>query len=160
MPHMTNPHDGLVEFQKALDQGLIQLSPCEVHKDITVFKDEPDGTLRLTFAALEGTTVKAYAVFILAEPLKGLSCFSAGYAVPEAYRKQRLGTDILTKAIDELRNGFGNNGVSEFYIEAIVSRDNDASKRLLAKVFKAVADECVDEESGTPALAYHELITT
>ncbi|CAI3798501.1 hypothetical protein [Rheinheimera sp. MM224] len=159
MTQMTDPHDGLMELQKAIDARIVQMTPCDLHPDICVLFDTPNGEHRFSYALIEAGEIKSFAVYVMADPLNGLPCFSVGYAVPEKYRKQGLATDILVKSSDELRHGFGRNGIKEFYLEAVVGTDNLGSNRLASTFFDTDGKQCTDSYSGKSALAYTKLIS-
>ena len=160
MTQMTDPFDGLKELQKAIDARIVQMTPCELHPDICVHFDRPNGEHRFSYALIENGEIKSFAVFVIVEPLEGLPCFNVGYAVPLKYRKQGFATEILKKSADELRHGFGRNSIKEFYLEAIVGADNVGSQKLASKFFETTPRECTDSFSGKPALAYTKLINT
>jgi hypothetical protein len=160
MTTMTDPLDGLIALQDALNQRLVQLSPCELHSDISIHVDQPNGHQRLSYTKVVKGEIQAYSVFVLTEPLNGLPCFNLGYAVPEKFRKQGFATDIFKKSIDELTSGFGRNKVKEFYLEAVVSVDNIASQKMISKSFTDTPKECTDSESGQASLSYTKLIKT
>lgn len=160
MTQMTDPHDGLVELQKAIDAKVVKMDFCTLHPDVCIHFDRPNGEHRFSYANIVNGEIRAFAVFVIVEPLNNLPCFNIGYAVPEKYRRQGLGTEILNKSIDELAYGFGRNNIKEFYLEAIVGKDNIPSQKLLAKVFGCTPTECVDSFSGESSLSFTKLVTT
>lgn len=135
--HPADPHDGLVELQKAIDAKVVKMDSCVLHSDIVIHFDRPNGENRFSYAKIVNGEIRSFAFFVIVEPLNNLPCFNVGYAVPEKYRNQGLGTDILKRSIDELAYGFGRNNVKEFYLEAIVGKNNTPSQKLLSKVFVA-----------------------
>ncbi|BBP44656.1 hypothetical protein THMIRHAS_00290 [Thiosulfatimonas sediminis] len=156
---MTDPHDGLNELQKALDNKLVQMTQCELHPEINFLFDRPNEEYRFSYARIEGGKIIAFCVLVLAEPLEGRTCLGVGYAVPVEYRNQGFATDILTKAIDEFSlHTFNSNDIDSFYLEAIVSRTNIPSQKVVSKVFNSDPRECTDSFSGEPAYSYTKLI--
>ncbi|WP_192021469.1 GNAT family N-acetyltransferase [Shewanella sp. WPAGA9] len=140
-------------FQKALNNNLISLDKCEVHKDLLVHFDQPHGQTRFTYAMMAtGTRIKASCVAVQGDPYKGKLCFDVGVTTFKKFRKQGHGTSVLAKAIDELKNGLSRNGVKAFYIELKVDKDNEASHKLCRKF----ADEIIETEQGTN---YLKLVT-
>lgn len=134
------------EFQRALNHNLISLDKCEVHKDLFMHFDQPQGQTRYTYALMAtGTRIKASCVVMPGDEYKGKICFDVGVATFKKFRKQGHATAVLTKAIDELKNGLNRNGIKEFYIELKVDKDNQASHNLCRKF----ADETVETETGT-----------
>lgn len=154
---MTNPHDGLVSFQEALDKSLIRPAKCKLHTDISILHDDAEGTPRLTYALIENGKVKATVVGVVVEPIEGIPCVALGYAVAEQYRGQGLAKDILEKSIDELTFGFKQH-MDKLYIESIVGVDNIASQKLSARYISSNPDKITDEHSGLPALHYFKLL--
>jgi hypothetical protein len=155
---MTDPMQALVQLQSALDNRIVRLRPCEIHKDLSVIADEPNGRPRFTYAKLEGTKVQSISLFALVDPVDGFPCFQMGCATVEAVRGRGFATDVTTKGIDELRNGIKRNRVEKFYVEAIVSVANEPSNRLAQKLLSASPVNCIDAFSGEPALQYLRIV--
>ena len=155
MPNMIDPMVALVSFQQALDDGEIRLQRAELDPNLFVFKDEPaPGTVRLTYVRLDGKTVKAFVNATPAEFLDGLPVFQLGVAVPEKYRNKGYAKSTLTAAIAEMENGFKRANIYSFYVEGIVSVDNEPSKRASAVAISANPTAVTDSHSGMPALQY------
>jgi hypothetical protein len=152
---MTDPTDGLVSFQQALLRGEINLRAGEIDPELFVHLDEPTaGVLRFTYVRLSGQEVKALAMIVTTERIHGLPCFQAGVAVPLSHRGKGYAKSIVADAIAELKNGLSRNGVDSFYVEAIVSIDNEPSKRVAAATISSSPTAITDELSGLPALQY------
>ncbi len=154
MPRMTDPTDSLTAFQQALRDGELNLRPGELDKTLFVYADKPLGVPRITYARLDGRKVIALAIMVSTEPLKGLPCFQAGVAVPKAYRGKGHAKSIVEAAIAEMKTGLARNGIQSFYVEAIVSLDNEPSKKVAAAAISASPVGVTDEGSGLPALQY------
>jgi RimJ/RimL family protein N-acetyltransferase len=151
---MTDPMDALRGLQTALDSGIVAMRPCELHSELAVLLDQPTDKPRFTYALIEKNSVVAVALFVLAEPVRGVRCFSIGYAVIEARRNEGIGSRILEQAIDELRNGLARNGAREFYLEAIVSTQNLASNRVARKLISKSPESGTDCFSGEQIFQY------
>ncbi|MGC9535280.1 hypothetical protein [Vibrio atlanticus] len=133
-------------FQKALNNNLIETQKGEVHSDILVHLDSPEGKPRFTYALMAtGTRIKSSCVAVMGEPYNQKPCFDIGVTTFHKFRKQGHAEIILNKAIDELRNGLGRNNIAEFYIELKVDKGNEASHKLCQKF----ADETIKSESST-----------
>lgn len=158
MAQLVNPMDGLISLQDAMDKKLVEFTPGELSSDIVMHFDQPEGETRFSFAKIVNDEIQAYSVFVMAEPLNGLLCLNLGYAVPKKYRQQGLALDILEKSIKELANGLGRNNIKEFYLEAIVGTNNEASQKLAYKVISNIPQKCTDSVSGQDALSYTKLI--
>lgn len=122
--------------------------------------DQPDGNIRLSYVRLDGMKLTAFAVLAVTEPIDGTPCFQIGVAVPEQFRRQGRAKEIMTAALAEMASGFGRAGVKEFYVEAIVSVDNEASNRAAASVLSDDPKSVTDQFSGEPALQYLRLVET
>ena len=158
MHRLPDPMDTLEAFQKCVVRAGLPMQPCEIHPGIKVFSDSPKGIGRLTYARVEHGRTRALAVYVVTDPFEGLPCFNIGYAVPEFYRGQGLATDVLRKSIDELRAGLARNGISRFYIEAVVSIYNEASMRVAGKVLAVEPEGGVDSNTGDPIWIYRKLV--
>lgn len=156
---MTDPMDSLNGMQSALNEGLVSLQPCETHQEIGVLFDQPNGVSRFSYVQLNGVDVQAIALIVLTESIEGLPCFQIGYAVNDQMRLKGLGKGIINKALTEFRNGMYRNSVKDYYIEAIISRDNIASIQIAKSIFPNNPLEIEDELSGEPAYQYLKKVT-
>ncbi|EKP0316785.1 GNAT family N-acetyltransferase [Aeromonas veronii] len=158
MAQMTDPHDGLVSLQSALKLGFIQLSKCNVHKDLKCVYDTPNDSPRYTFAMLDrDNVVKATALFVLLDSYGDGPCFSVGYAVAEPFRGQGVAYEILEKSLDEFI-AFMKGRAPRMYIETMVSVDNIASQKVSSRFISDAPSETTDELSGLPALHYQRIV--
>jgi hypothetical protein len=151
---MTDPMDALNGLQAALDAGSVDLNPCDLHPEIRVLLDHPNGTPRFTYAQLSGKRVQAIALFAMTEPIQGITCFQIGYAVTEYARGQGIGTRVLQQAIEELNHGLSRTPVKEFYLEAVVSTVNVASNRIATRLLSDSPKSSNDCFSGEPIFQY------
>ncbi|MDY4283094.1 MULTISPECIES: GNAT family N-acetyltransferase [Xanthomonas] len=146
--------NALTSFQEALREGEIAPRQGELHSDLLVLMDQPQGVSRFTYALTENGEAIAVAIFVIADPIDGAPCFNAGYAVDPSFRSRGLGKLVVQKAFDELTNGFRRAKMPHLHVEAIVSTSNEPSKRLAQRLFSSMPTECTDGESGQPALQY------
>ncbi len=161
MSEMVDPMDSLVGYQAAFAQGLIAPIQCRMSPDVKVFVDEPkgpSGPRRFSYTIFENDTAIALALLITGQPLNGKPCFDLGYAVAETHRKLGLAEKVVQAAISEMQYGLSANGVTEFYVEAIVGRGNIASQKVAAKTVQSTPSEVTDSYSGEPAYRYVRLI--
>ncbi len=154
MPQMTDPADALTSFQEALLAGQVDLQKCDLDRNLFVHLDRPQGITRFTYVRLEGQTVTAMALLVMTEPMNGLPCAQAGVAVPEAYRGKGYAKSVLSAAIAELKHGLARNKIPTFYVEAIVSVDNEPSKRVAEATISKTPTPVTDQFSGLPALHF------
>ncbi len=154
MSQMTDPMNALRELQKALDNNWVQLTPCNIYKEIYVIADKPNGVVRFTYALIKNGRVCAVSLFALTDPIEGLPCFNVGYAVLEEMRGKGIGSDILRKGIEEIHQGFYRNGHKEFYIEAVVGLDNHPSNSIAKKLISDTPTRGKDHFSGEEAFQY------
>lgn len=153
MSSMVDPHIGLVSYQNALKQRLIQPSRCKLYNDLTVLLDDIQDGKRITYALMSGVTVKAIAIYTPNGSEGGKPCFQVGYAVAEAFRKQGIAKKVLAMSVDELTEGF-KSLIPSFLIEAVISPENVASLKIAEVVIGGAPDEIVDKHSGEKALRY------
>lgn len=151
---MADPYIALKSFQEALRSGDISPVPGEIHQDLLVLLDKPNGEMRLTYALEKDAAVVAIAMFIAADPFEGYPCFNSGYAVDESHRSNGFGKEVTSKAFDEMKNGFKRSGIPHLYVEAVISVDNAHSNKLAKSLFSDTPDSCIDSESGQAALHY------
>jgi hypothetical protein len=160
MSVMTDPMDALVKLQEALDSGIpLQQQRCDLNPDLRLIADEPTpGCIRMTYAKIEGRKVIAISVFASTQPIDGITCFQAGNAVIESRRNQGLGSAMLEKGIAEMRKGFMRCGAKQFYVEGVVSVDNEPSNKIAKRLLSDTPTAITDEFCGQPALQYVKLI--
>jgi len=151
---MTDPMNGLVFFQKAFTGGHIAPQKGNIHSDLLVLNDSPDGETRLTYALIKNRKVVATATFIPVDPIDGHLCFNTGYAVDFSERSKGYGKEVTQKAFDELINGFKRARIPHLYVEALVSTQNEHSNKLAYRLFSASPSACTDEVSGQSAFHY------
>ncbi|SEI14595.1 GNAT family N-acetyltransferase [Paraburkholderia hospita] len=155
MAEMSDPHIGLLSYQKALLLHEISPWPTKYEPGLMMLVDGEGADRRLTYALVEGRTVKATVVFAYAERYEGERCFSVGYAVAEKFRGSGVATDVLTRSISDLRQGLG---WPVFYIEAIVDAENLASRRVCEKVLSTSPEAMTESISGKPASRYFKRV--
>lgn len=151
---MTDPMDALNELQVALDARAVQMQPCALHTEIQVLLDHPNGTPRFTYARVQSGKVQSIALLVKADTVHGLPCFQIGYAVTESMRGKGLGSQILQQAMDELMHGMSRTPLKEFYLEAIVSTENEPSNKIARRLISDAPESCTDEFTGEPANQY------
>lgn len=154
MPEMTDPMDALNSFQPAFSGKVLDLQKGTLDPTIFVHRDMPAGEPRLTYARARGGKVLALVIITMAEPIDGERCFAIGYAVPPDQRGKGLAAELVTGAITELQDGLARNGVTSFYVEAVVGKDNIASQKVAAATLGDTLREGVDSVSGKPVLIY------
>lgn len=154
MPQITDPAQAMKSFQEVLKAEGLPLHQGEIDPNIYLHKDNPNGKLRFSYVTLDGLTVTAFVSFVVCNPIEGIPCFNIGYAVPEKYRNQGRAKRIIRSAIIEMKNGISRAGIPTFYIEAIIGKNNQPSKRVAEQIISNQAQEITDQVSGLPALQY------
>lgn len=154
---IADPMEALVSLQREVRRGM-PTNPTGQGSEVRVVLDQPNGVTRYTYARIEHGRVKAIALFVHHEPIDGIACFNVGYAVPEAYRQRGWAKQIVEAGIQELSAGLGRHGVTQFYVEAVVGKENIASQRVASAVFGSEPIEGLDSESGLPVFSYTRLV--
>ncbi len=155
---MADPHLGMISFQRALRERLIDIHPVRNHNNLFSHLDEPEpGVPRFTYVRLldDGVTVIAFASFVMNGFIGDSPCTAAGYAVPQAFRGRGYAKQILVDAIHDLTLQAGHNGFETVYFEAVINASNLASQRVAEFALAgAERDEIIDAASGVPACRY------
>ena len=73
--------------------------------------------------------------------LQSNNAVQTGYAVVESMRRSGVGTDIVSKGIEEMRQRFRRQGAKTFYIEAAVVLENMASNRLAKSLLSVLRNQ-------------------
>jgi hypothetical protein len=120
--------------------------------------DEPAGKTRLTYARVTSRRVEAVSIFCHNVYIEGIPCFQTGYAVIESMRRNGLASDLVSRGIEEMRNGFAKHGGKRFYVEAVVGLTNTASNRLAKFLLSDTPETITDQFSRKPALRYVKLV--
>jgi hypothetical protein len=154
MAQMTDPSSALKSFQERLVQGSLPLQRGDIDPNLYLHVDHPNGKPRFTYVTLTSLTVTAFVSFVMCDAIQGILCFNIGYAVPALFRNQGRATSIIRSAILEMKNGFSRAGITTFYIEAIVGKDNISSQQVAQKTITEKPIEIIDQVSGLPALQY------
>ncbi|WP_145181925.1 GNAT family N-acetyltransferase [Pseudomonas sp. URMO17WK12:I11] len=154
---MSDPHIGMVSFQKALDNRELSLGPVRNHQDLYSHIDQPaPDTIRLTYVRLnpDRSTVQSFVSCVMNGYVKGFPCVSVGYAVPEALRNQGHAKQILADVVKDQVYQAGQNGIRELYVEAIIDIRNIASQRVADSILTGSRDHLNEEASGRPAVRF------
>lgn len=158
MSSTNDPLATLGKFQRALEMGLLSLQPGELHKDISVALDQPNGTFRYTYAKVEGQTVQSVAFFVYVRAIYGMGRFQVTFATAEPFRRRGLATDILAKGIEELAHGLRKQGPDSFYLDAVVPNDNEPANRIASKLISDTPMKHKDPDTSQKAGLYRRLV--
>lgn len=158
MSSTNDPLATLDKFQRALEMGLLSLQPGELHKDISVALDQPNGTFRYTYAKVEGQTVQSVAFFVYVRAIYGMGRFQVTFATAEPFRRRGLASDILAKGIEELAHGLRKQGPDSFYLDAVVPNDNEPANRVASKLISDVPMKHKDPDTAERAGLYRRLV--
>lgn len=135
--------------------GEIELVRGSIDPKVAVHRDCPQGQMRLTYVRLSPRKfVEAMAIFTPVEPIERLPTFQVGYAVPPECRGKGFAKAIVEAGIAEMKNGFGQNGIKTFWVEAVVGTDNLASQRVAEAILSKHGNPTTDVHSGVAALQY------
>lgn len=159
MKRMTDPMDALRSMQDCLVKRVpLGFRACVYHRDMKLLLDSPTGEPRLSYALIDGVTVKALCIFAHGDPIDGVPCFDIGFAVAEKFRRKGLGKSMVENCIDELSKGMRGKFGPKLYIEAIVGADNVGSRKIAELVISSSPESCTDEHSGQAAFSYQRLV--
>ncbi|MEG8029000.1 hypothetical protein [Sphingomonas aerolata] len=119
MSRLVNPMDAMKTFEPALRSGELRTERGRVDPELIVHADTPNGQMRISYARLGESSVRAMAIIIPAEFENGLPVFQIGYAVPQHLRKRGLGKDIAQAAIAEFTSGVARGGLFIFILRRL-----------------------------------------
>ncbi|MGY3286292.1 hypothetical protein ACVW05_003918 [Pseudomonas fulva] len=154
---MSDPHIGMVSFQKALDNGELSPGPVRNHEHLYSYVDQPDpSTVRLTYVRLnpERSKVQSFVCCVRNGFVKGYPVVGVGYAVPEAFRNRGYAKQILADVVQDQVYQAGQNGIRELYVEAIIDITNIASQRVAESILTGSRNELDEGASGRPAVRF------
>ncbi len=158
MPEIADPMNGLRNFQRELDNGT-QMEFRELNKSYFARFDEfPEGGKRYSYLKIMNGEIQAISMFGLVEPIKGVDCYSIGYAVNENYRRRGLALESVNLGLADLAVILGQMKMKKFYLEAVVDVDNMPSLILAKKLFSSLGLPTKDYPTGKPALYFKKLI--
>lgn len=148
-----DPMVGLSGLQKAIKNGyqMDKLVQGTAKDGVRLCSDM--GGKRLTFAKVKHNRVQAYVCLCVTDPLHEKPCFCLFYAVPEKLRGHGQAEKLYRIAIHDMTKGFPH----DFYVEAIVDQDNEASNHLAKKLLGTMVKTGTDKLSGKPINSYHQL---
>jgi len=158
LSELPNLMDSIVNLQAALDAGTVKMRTCEIHQELQVLVDYPEGDLRLTYTRITEGFVLSVVVFIMAAPIDGVACFTVGYAVLESMRGRGVATQTVQWAMDELLNGLKRNGITKLYVEALESISDVPANRLAKRLFSESPTKSTEKLSGKPVYRYLKLL--
>jgi|SRR6266850_3854559 len=75
MPAMTDPMNALVQLQSALDSRIVRLQACDIHKDVSIIADRPNGIPRYTYAKVAVARCSPYPYLCLLNRLTRFCVF-------------------------------------------------------------------------------------
>jgi hypothetical protein len=151
---MVDPSGALPLFQRAMDARQIELQRCTFDPNLYLAVDQPGGRTRFCYMRFQDSTITALAMFAAVQPLDDLPCFQMGIAVPLTFRRQGLGQSTVKAGIVELKAGLARVPIPEFFLEAVVSVNNEPSKRIAVSALAVEPKPITDKFSGEPALLY------
>ncbi|MGJ8654358.1 MAG: GNAT family N-acetyltransferase [Opitutaceae bacterium] len=149
----------LESFQDALSNQQINPEPCELYENLYLLKDDADGRLRMTYARIVEGKVLGMVAYVPVEPVDSIPCFNVGYAVDAEDRRKGIGSEILEESLSEIENGLRHHGNGQYYIEAVISVENEASNKIARKHLSDTPKQIVCMYSGEDALQYFKLYT-
>lgn len=129
--------ESFTKFSDAFDKKIIDLHQCDSLKNLYVHADQPQGSVRLTYAIVsdDKKVVKAIAIINLSDRYaNGVTKWDIGWCVHPDYRNKQLGTIISQSALEEFVKKMGPHLSSNFYIEASVDSGNIASRKIAEKL--------------------------
>jgi len=153
-----NPMTGFKTLELAFSQGF-RMKPVPSTDDIFLEKDIALGTERYTYARLKALKVQQLVVLNGNEPLNGLPCFCLFYGTLEELRGKGLTVPFIKQILQQFEKDLHKRYGNEYYVEALIETDNEASLAVAAKLFGESSHDGVDETSGIPTRIWQFKVT-
>lgn len=155
---MADPMSALLSFQKEVSAGM-PTAGVVGSPNIRVFRDEPNGKTRFSYARVDEGQVRSLAMFVSGGAMDGIPCFDVGYAVAPPWRGCGYAKEIVIQGIKELSVGLRQaTGLTAFWIVAVIDPENHVSKSLAMCTLSTTPESILDEFSGLPALVFRLLV--
>lgn len=143
-----NPMTGFKTLELAFSQGF-RMRRVPFTQDVHFVKDRGIYNDRYTYARLNGLKVQQTVVLDENQPLNGLPCFCLFYGTLEELRGQGKTVAFLKQILEQFKKDLPKK-YKEFYVEALIETDNEASLAIAAQLFGEPSHDGVDELTGTP----------
>ncbi|HHX8492594.1 TPA: hypothetical protein ACVO3B_004439 [Vibrio diabolicus] len=143
-----NPMTGFKTLEMAFSQGF-RMRRVPFTQDVYFVKDRGIYNDRFTYARLNGLKVQQLVVLDENQPLNGLPCYCLFYGTLEELRGQGKTVEFIQQTLEQFKKDVSKKH-KEFYIEALIETDNEASLAIASKLFGEPSHDGVDEFSGTP----------
>lgn len=153
-----NPMTGFRTLELAFSQGF-RMKRVPFTDDIFKEVDMALGAERYTYARLKKLKVQQLVVLNGNQPLNGLPCFCLFYGTLEELRGKGLTVAFVEKILEQFKKDLPKHYGREYYIEALVETDIEASLAIAAKLFGEPSHDGVDELSGMPTRVWQYRVT-
>lgn len=153
-----NPMTGFKTLELAFSQGF-RMKPVPLTDDIFREIDMALGAERYTYARLKKLKVQQLVVLNGNQPLNGLPCFGLFYGTIEELRGKGLTVTFIEKILEQFKKDLHKRYGREYYIEALIETDIEASLAIAAKLFGEPSHDGVDELSGTTTRIWQYKVT-
>lgn len=157
MSLMANPMEALLKYQHAVNAGAVD--PNQIEGGYLKLSGEVPSGKKYDFVKILAGEVQALAIFGEEESYKGVPRYSVGYAVSENHRGRGLAVEAVNKGIEEFKKEFSRLKIKNFFVEAMIDKNNTPSIKVAKKLFPGDGVPKPDSETGTPALLFYKLIT-
>ena len=158
MNEAQNPMTGFKTLELAFSQGF-RMKRVPFFDDTYIEIDIALGSERYTYARLNKLKVQQLVVLNGNQPLNGLPCFCLFYGTLEELRGKGLTVTYLKKILEQFKKDLKKSYGREYYIEALIETDNEASLAIAAKLFGEPSHDGFDEESGIPTRIWQHKVT-
>jgi hypothetical protein len=153
-----NPMTGFRTLEHGFSQGF-RMKRVPFTDDIFIEKDMALGAERYTYSRLKKLKVQQTVVLNGNQPLNGLPCFGLFYGTLEQLRSKGLTKSFIEKILEQFKKDLHKRYGREYYIEALIETDNEASLAIAAKLFGEPSHDGVDERSGVPTRIWQYKVT-
>lgn len=143
-----NPMTGFKTLELAFSQGF-RMKRVSFTQNTYFVKDNGSYKKRYTYARLDGLKVLQTVVLDENQPIDGVPCFCLFYGTLEELRGKGNTQKFIEQILEQFQKDLPRS-YKEFYIEALIETDNEASLAIASKLFGEPSHEGVDEYSDVP----------
>lgn len=154
---LVNPAPTLKSLQRQIDDGM-PVPGIRGTRDTALHLNTVNigGTVRMDYFYVDKRKVTALVMVAHAPSVEGLLVLQLAYAVPPELQGRGNAQKTVLAVIDEIDLGCRQSGKDEYFVEAVVAKDNKPSQAVAAKTISSSPETVIDPASGEEVLRYRK----